>query len=84
MLNSILRIHMDDFLNFFTLVKTNSDFFNMFYGELFNLSPANVLLNGLDEKLYVINDEKDIERIGPYQRAKKEKTLQNLLPLKGR
>ena len=48
-----------------------------------HICPADVLLNGLDDKLYEINNKEDIDLIGPYQRAKKMKMLQDLLSLKG-
>ena len=70
-------------MSFFTLRKIDEDFFNLFDGELINLNPGSVMLNGLDDKIYEIRNKEDIYLIGPYQQSRQNKTLQNLLPLKG-
>ena len=47
------------------------------------LVPAKAILNGLDDKIYTISNEYDIEGIIPYHKAEKEETLQKLFPIKG-
>ena len=46
------------------------------------LDPADVLLNGLEDKIYQIHED-DLAGLSSYHRAKKEKTLHTLFPLTG-
>ena len=82
-LNSLLRIHMDNFLTFFVLHRFDEEFSNNFDGKLSSLTPSNAILNGLDDKIYDITSVNDISYISPYHKAKKNKMLSDLLPLKG-
>ena len=82
-LNSLLRIHMDNFLTFFALRRLDEEFSGKFDGKLSFLTPSSVILNGLDDKIYNITNVDDISYISPYHKAKKDKTLSGLLPLKG-
>ena len=70
-LNSLLRIHMDNFLTFFALRRLDEEFSNKFDGKLAFLTPSNVILNGLDDKIYGIINVDDIFYISPYHKAKK-------------
>ena len=74
---------MDNFLTFFALRGLDEEFCDKFNGKLSFSTPSNVILNGLDDKIYDINNVDDIFYIGPCHKAKKNKTLSDLLPLKG-
>ena len=81
MLNSALRIHMDNFLSFFTLRRMDEDFGERFDSKISSVSPSNIMLNRLDDRVYKIENTEDIHLISPYHKAKKN--LQDLLLLKG-
>ena len=72
-LNSLLRIHMDNFLTFFTLHRLDEEFSGKFDGKLSLLTPSSVILDGLDDKIYNITNVNDISYISPYHKAKKKK-----------
>ena len=74
-------MHIDNFLAFFTQRRLDDDF-GKYDCELTMLDPPDVLLNGLDDKLYQIH-ESDLEGLSSYYRAKKNKTLHTLFPLMG-
>ena len=71
-LNSLLRIHMDNFLTFFVLHRLDEEFSNKLDGQLSFLSPSNVILNGLDDKIYEITKVDDISYISAYHKANKK------------
>ena len=54
-----------------------------FNGELTMLQPANVILNGLDNKIYKVSDEFDIRDISPYHKYYKGGNLCQLFLIKG-
>ena len=83
LINSLLKIPIDDFLNFFTLRRLDEEFSDRFDGSLSMLVPAKVILNGLDDKVYKASNEYDIEEISPYHKARKQETLQKLFPISG-
>ena len=70
-LNYLLRVHMDNFLTFFALRRLNEEFSDKCDGKLSFLTPSNVILNGLDDKIYNITNVNDISYISPYHKAKK-------------
>ena len=83
MLNSALHIHMDNFLSFFTLRRMDEEFDEKFDSKISSVSPSNIMLHGLDDRVYKIENTEDIHLISPYHKAKKKKNLQDLLLLKG-
>ena len=62
---------MDNFLSFFTLRRMDEEFYERFDSKISLVSPSNVMLNGLDDRVYKIEDTEDIYLISPYHKAKK-------------
>ena len=80
MLNSALRTIWTISYHFFTLRRMDEEFGERFDSKISSISPSNIMLNGLDDRVYKIENTEDIHLISPYH---KEKNLQDLLPLKG-
>ena len=73
MLNSALHIHMDNFPSFFTLRRMDEESDERFDSKISSVSPSNIMLNGLDDRVYKIENTEDIHLISPYHKAKKKK-----------
>ena len=81
LVNSLLELHINNFLAFFTQRRLNREF-NRIDCRLTMLEPADVLLDGFEDKLYHIH-ESDLEDLSSYHKAKKDRTLHTLLPTTG-
>ena len=73
MLNSVLHIHMDNFLSFLTLRRMDEEFDERFDSKISSVSPSNIMMNGLDDRVYKMENTEDIHLISLYHKAKKIK-----------
>ena len=76
-INSLLKEHVDSFLNFFTTRRLDEEISFKFNGKV------KVLLNRLDDKIYKVSDEFDVSDISPYHKHYKEGNLYKIFPMKG-
>ena len=81
LVNSLLELHKNNFSAFFTQRRLNKEF-NKVDCHLTMLEPADILLNGFEDKLYHIH-ENDLEDLSLYHEAKRDRTLHSLLPFTG-
>ena len=81
LVKSLLELHRNNFMAFFTQRRLDKEL-NKIDCHLTMLEPADVLLDGFEDKLYCIN-ESALEDLSSYHKAKKSKTLHTLLPLTG-
>ena len=79
--NSLLELHINNFLAFFTQRRLNREF-NRTDCCLTMLEPADVLLDGFEDKLYHIH-KSDLKYLSSYHKAKKDRTLRTLFPIMG-
>ena len=80
LVNSLLEFHINSFLAFFMQRRLDKEF-KKYDCHLTMLDPADVLSNGLENKIYQIHED-DLAGLSLYHRAKK-KPLHTLFPLTG-
>ena len=73
LVNFLLEFHIDSFLAFFMQRRPDKEF-KKYDCRLTMLDPADVLLNGLEDKIYQIHED-DLAGLSSYHRAKKKSSI---------
>ena len=81
--NDASHIHTDAFLSFLVLRRLDSELDTLFDTLMSTIQPKNIMFNGIEDKMYKIENSNEFDLISPYHAAVRTYNLESLLPLRG-